>query len=629
MHPTTLPIAIAVAFAIFGAPSAEAQRRSSAAAVTTACVDFYAHVNRAWMQAHPASASQPERSRLAQLAADSAARHTALLSAAMAAPQNSDEAALGRFWAAGIDEPALESRSAAALQAALAPLALLRRPRDVGRTNLAFHSMGLMPLFEFLRLEATDGRSTALAVLPAPLGLVDPAFYTGTDAELRSLLGHYHRYIEAILRASGLPEAEVRPASEAVLQMETQLAQALAAETADAPSSDRLRAQDRRYAALGLADLLEHLEAEPDDLVVANPAYFAALTRIVSERNVQRLAWYLRFRIVHRLAPDLGSAFREPHAAFFAQTLRGLPTGPSRVEHMQILARRDLAGLVDAAFIARYASLAQRQRAEAIIDAVRDAAVEMVANTDQGAADVLRRARLDIAGSLGSDFDANKLDTSALELRSDDHIGNLLRLSRWQESRVLAGQATLTGSLPAHDPVLLWLPATETLTVSAAALAPPLLSATGSASEAAGFGALGALAGHELSKAIAPGSRGASLGPLFNGFQAAPNLRVDGNRTLPMNRADQAGLEFAWLAFQKTEPQADANASKAFFTAWAALWAKTQTTEALRAEVQTSPFAPATFRVNGPLSQMPAFAETFGCRAGQPMRSASPIAVWR
>ena len=106
-------------------------------------------------------------------------------------------------------------------------------------------------------------------------------------------------------------------------------------------------------------------------------------------------------------------------------------------------------------------------------------------------------------------------------------------------------------------------------------------------------------------------------------------LRVDGARTLPMNRADLAGLEFAWAAFTMAQPQADANTKKAFFTAWANLWAKTQTTEALRAEVQGSPYAPAAFRVNGPLSQLPAFGETYGCRVGAVMRAANPIGVWR
>jgi putative endopeptidase len=236
----------------------------------------------------------------------------------------------------------------------------------------------------------------------------------------------------------------------------------------------------------------------------------------------------------------------------------------------------------------------------------------------------LQAMRFDIAGNASNTFDA-----TGLEFRADDHVGNLLRYGRWAEGRILADRPLAIDPLPARVPAVQWLTGTDTLAITAAALSPPLLGDAGTTADAADYGALGALVGHELAKRLTPGNRGAALGPLYNGFQAAPGLRVDGARTLPMNRADLAGLEFAWAAFTKAQPQADANTKKAFFTAWANLWAKTQTTEALRAEVQTSPYAPAAFRVNGPLSQLPAFGETYGCRVGAVMRAANPIGVWR
>ena len=512
------------------------------------------------------------------------------------------------------------------MQKALAPLAQLRRPRDLPKVGAAFHLLGLAPVAEFVRLDADGDRTRPLAAVPAPLGLVDPAFYTAPDAEVRTLLGKYRTYVEAVLRASGLPEAEISPASEAVLQIETQLAQALAGEAPDSRSRDSLRTQDRRFIALGFADLLKALDAKSDDLVVVSPAYFATFGQIAAaERDVKRLQWYLRFRVLHRLAPELGGPFRSAHGGFFAQTLRGLPAAPTRAEHMATLLRRNLGGLSDAAFVARYAPPARRERAEAVATAVRDAAVELVAKAG-AAEDAARLGRVDfdVAGAK-----TPSVDIDGLAFRADDHVGNVLRLNRWLESRVLADRTVAIDPVAASTPAVQWLTGTETLALSAAALAPPLLGETGSAPQAADFGAMGALIGHELAKRLQPGTRGAGLGPLYNGFQAAPNLRVDGARTLPMNRADLAGLEFAWAAFMKAKPQADANAKKAFFTAWANLWAKTQTADALRAEVQTSPYAPAAFRVNGPLSQLPAFGETYGCRVGSAMRSASPIAVWR
>lgn len=608
---------------LLATPSAEAQRRPAGAAVT-ACTDFFAHTNRDWLRAHPASAAEPQRSRLAQLTAESAMRQNALLTAAIAHPQNANERLLGAFWAAGTDEAGLGTNSGPALRAALAPLDGLRRPRDLAKTGAALHMLGLAPMVEFLRLESEDGSERTLAAVPAPLGLVDPAFYTSTETEARVLLGHYRRYIETVLRASGLPEVELGPASEAVLQIETQLAQALAGEAAGTQSRDTLRAQNRRFGALGLTDLLKRLDAPATELVIVNPAYFGTLTRIANEGGVQGMKWFLRFRVVHRLAPDLDRPFRAAHEQFFAQTLRGLPAGPSRTEHLQNLLRQQLPGLVDSSYNARYAPEHRRQRASVVIDAVRNAAVELIGKSDARAAERLAKARIDVAGSTTPAFDG-----SGLEFRTNDHVGNLQRLWRWREAAVLANRHVTVDPVPAHLPTVLWIADTATLTVSAAALASPLLFEGGSAPPASDFGALGALVGHEFSKAIDAGSRGANLGSLFNGLQVAPNLRVDGARTLAMNRADLSGLEFAWTAFTTTQPQADTKAKQAFFTAWAGLWATTQTTDALRAELQSSVYAPAVLRVNTNLAQLPAFAETFGCRVGQPMRAANPIAVWR
>jgi putative endopeptidase len=42
------------------------------------------------------------------------------------------------------------------------------------------------------------------------------------------------------------------------------------------------------------------------------------------------------------------------------------------------------------------------------------------------------------------------------------------------------------------------------------------------------------------------------------------------------------------------------------------------------------PHGPAAFRVNGPLSNIPAFAQAFGCKPGEPMVQAdsSRVEIW-
>ena len=67
-----------------------------------------------------------------------------------------------------------------------------------------------------------------------------------------------------------------------------------------------------------------------------------------------------------------------------------------------------------------------------------------------------------------------------------------------------------------------------------------------------------------------------------------------------------------------------------FFLAYATMW-RTNTTEAYaRMQVNVDPHAPPRFRVNGPLSNVPAFAAAFDIPEGAPMvRSAEDrIRIW-
>lgn len=56
-----------------------------------------------------------------------------------------------------------------------------------------------------------------------------------------------------------------------------------------------------------------------------------------------------------------------------------------------------------------------------------------------------------------------------------------------------------------------------------------------------------------------------------------------------------------------------------FFLGWAQVWASNERPEFERLMVATNPHPIARFRVIGPLSNMPAFAEAYQCKAGDTM----------
>jgi predicted metalloendopeptidase len=179
-------------------------------------------------------------------------------------------------------------------------------------------------------------------------------------------------------------------------------------------------------------------------------------------------------------------------------------------------------------------------------------------------------------------------------------------------------------------------------------LQPPYFDLT--ADDALNYGAIGAVIGHEMSHGFDDQGRKFDLqGNLkdwwteadaknytdratcveqqFSGFHVDEiAMNQNGKLVLGESIGDLGGLKIAWLAFQKSmqgKPRtADIDGftpEQRFFLGWAQVWGRKQTAEAMRQQILTDPHPLGRFRVNGPLSNMPQFAEAFHCNAGDAM----------
>ncbi|HWA40238.1 MAG TPA: M13-type metalloendopeptidase, partial [Gemmatimonadales bacterium] len=159
---------------------------------------------------------------------------------------------------------------------------------------------------------------------------------------------------------------------------------------------------------------------------------------------------------------------------------------------------------------------------------------------------------------------------------------------------------------------------------TAALLVPPKYDPA--ASDAAAYGAIGSIIGHDVSHYV--DLLGADYGPdgaarnwwtaadragfdartaplvaQFEEYRPLPGLRIDGRRTRTENVADLAGLVAAFDAYRaaRGEDHPDADELRAtdreFFIAYAQGWRSTSTDEGLRAQLATDNHAPDRYRV--------------------------------
>jgi len=175
--------------------------------------------------------------------------------------------------------------------------------------------------------------------------------------------------------------------------------------------------------------------------------------------------------------------------------------------------------------------------------------------------------------------------------------------------------------------------------------------------DAVNFGGIGMVIGHELTHGFddegrqfdAKGNlhdwwteadakefteRAACIADQYSSFSVAPGVYVNGKLTLGENTADNGGVRIALMALMnslagKMPPKIDGfTPEQRFFLSFGQVWCSNTRDEALRLQVQTDPQAPARFRVNGVVQNMPEFQKAFSCQPAQPMVKTNACHVW-
>jgi putative endopeptidase len=191
-----------------------------------------------------------------------------------------------------------------------------------------------------------------------------------------------------------------------------------------------------------------------------------------------------------------------------------------------------------------------------------------------------------------------------------------------------------------------YAPETNEITFPAAILQPPFFDYT--ADDAANYGTMGAIIGHELTHGFddqgcqydADGnlkmwwtekdyenfkSKKQGIITQFNSYVAVDTLHVNGELTQGENIADLGGLTMAYYAYKKSLNGKKSNVMEGltgeqrFFIAWTQGWKGVCRDAETKRLVTVDPHSPAYFRAFGPLVNLKEFYEAFGVKEGDKM----------
>ena len=667
-RPSALALALVLVsgLSVHDADAARKKRASKPAApAVTACTDFYSFSNKDWLAANLLVGGSGSVSALGQLRDRAQQQQRDLLAAAMQSPQNNVQKLLGDFWASGLDVAAVEADGAQPIAPLLSRIDGIRRSKDIPPAIAALHQVGIPVLFQFTPdLDLTDLSRHIGYFTQGGLGLTDPAYYTRTDADTQALLGRYKDYVQKILVLTGTPADKAAAQAQQVIDIETRIAKASKPMTLMRdPRTNYAQVQSatlgKSYRHLQLGDFLTAQGVKDDVVSLANPALFAELDAMVDKIKPDQWKAYLRFQVGNAMAPYLSKSFRDADFEFRGRVLRGETTPPPRDQLVLDAINLAAGPMLAREYVASHLPAATASRAEAIAGEVRDALARAVDRNTWMSEPAKAEARAKLA-KLKIEIGAPKrdLDYSVQPMGRGSFGGNMLIASTWRHreemKRIGSANAGRRWDVLAQQPALAYDMAQNRLIVSAAVLQPPVLDMTRNA--ASHYGSFGALVGHELGRSVdAKGKYIDAAGelktwwtpaddtawslrtaPLVAQYSAYPypglrEVKVNGNQTLEENAADLVGVELAWDALATSQPGLPKESKQAFFEGWAQLWPQQMSSDEATRRAAVEVHAPGQWRTNGPLVNLPAFGEAYGCKAGTAMQAKpeQQVSIWR
>ncbi len=279
------------------------------------CQDFYAHACGGFLES---AVIPPDRSSFSAIAVVEQETENFLrdvLERAAASGSDPLVQKLGDYYAACMDEAAIEAQGLKPLAAPLAQIAKVRDAASAAAAVIALHQLAVFPLFDLAPTQDfADATQVILALDQSGLGLPDRKYYL-EDGKMKQTREAYLAHVERMFVLYGTPRGELKQAVADVLRIETtlaKLAQDMVVRRDPHAVYHRVDRQglealapsfpwDDYFSALGISDV--------SAITVNDPAYFAGIARLLREEKPSALVHYFTWTLLHDSAGDLGSAF--------------------------------------------------------------------------------------------------------------------------------------------------------------------------------------------------------------------------------------------------------------------------------------------------------------------------------
>ncbi|MDQ3633114.1 MAG: M13 family metallopeptidase [Acidobacteriota bacterium] len=636
-----------------------------------ACTDFFQFANGTWLNNTEIPGDQSSWGSFNILAENNRTILRELVDETVVktdATKGSDTQLIGDFYFSCMNEAEIEAAGAKPISPYFNDINSIGDKKDLQKQIAKMHDLGIPVLFGFYG--GTDLKNSKMVIANAGQGglsMPGREYYIGGDPKMQEARDKFREYVVNMFQLMGDSEQEARTKMFTVMRIQMRLAYASLAR-AD------LRNPDNRYKKISVTEANsitpnfvwdDYMKLRGingvDEFNIGQPDFFKAVNQMMNDITIGEWKTYLKWMAMDAAAPMLAKRFSDENFNFYSKYLRGTKEQQPRWRICVQSADGNVGEALGQLYVSKAFKPEAKERMDKLINNLFVAMRERIDQLEWMSDDTKVEALAKLATFKRKIGYPEKLrGYEGLDIDRKSYYMNSMRSDKFQVKRNLddIGKPVDRDRFGMTPPTVnaYYNALLNEIVFPAGILQPPFFNA--SADDAVNYGAIGGVIGHEITHGFDDqGSRFDAEGNLkmwwtqedrkkfderascvvdqFSKYEVQPNLFMNGKLTLGENIADLGGLTVAYDAYknslknkQRPENIDGFTPEQRFFLGWAQVWAVKATMENDRLRATTDPHALARWRVNGPLSNMPQFAEAFGCRESQPMVKKDMCEIW-
>ena len=624
--------------------------------------DFYHYAAGGWLKSHPLDAEHAENGAFVDLQELNQKRIQGIILEYASKPQQKGSLGqkIGSLYNLMMDSVRLNREGWAPIKPTLDKIAAIKNRKEYQLVcaQLDRNGEGTMMFGIGVGADQKDAEWNLVGIGQGGLGLGERDYYVSDDAQNKRVLEAYKQYLKKLFMLTGADEATAEKKMEAVLAIETRIAKV-------SYDQVKLRNIDANYHKMSYNQLVYDFPGIDwgnvflasgfpafDFIDVGQPEPIHEVEKILADTPLDDLKTYAEAKVIAGATGQLSDEFRKTAFAL-SQVLTGVKQDRPRWKRAVNLVSGTLGEAIGKLYVDKYFPASSKQRMLELVHNLQTALAQRIDEASWMSAATKAQAKDKLANFIIKIGYPDKWkDYSGLQVNDSLSLyENLQKIARWATDDEIAKHVnkkvdkTEWGMTPQTINAY-YNPTTNEICFPAAILQPPFFDPK--ADDAANYGAIGGVIGHEMSHGFDDqgaqfdkygnqhnwwtaqdknnfDARTKVLADWFSSFEVLPGVKVNGKQTLGENIGDNGGLNIAFRALQnslKTTPlpvKDGFTPEQRFFLAWGRVWASNMTDELVKYLLTVDVHSPNYARVNGALPMIDAWYTAFNVKKGDKM----------